>query len=368
MDYKRMPIEIESPEQMGYSAIKYNLTESSVSDTVYNDIQLNIKDLKLCYGDHLGKPELRNLIADEFSNLTKENVLITAGAASALFIVSTSLLDKEDHLIVVRPNYASNIETPRAIGCEIDYVDLKFENEFAVFVEDIRTKIKPNTRLISITHPHNPTGVVIPKDTMMELSKLAEKNKVFLLVDETYRELNLENSYPIGACLHKQIISVGSVSKAYGLPGIRIGWLITQNASLYETFLAAKEQIFVCNSVVDEEIAYQYLKNKEHYFGQIKEHILNNYTEVMNWISSEKRMEMIEPKGGVVCFPRIKKDGIDTKKFYNLLNNKYQTYVGPGHWFEMPENYMRIGFGWPTNAELRQGLKNVSACLDELEK
>jgi aspartate/methionine/tyrosine aminotransferase len=365
MDYKRMPIEIESPEQLGYSTIKYNLTESSISDTIFSSIQLNINDLKLCYGDHLGKPELRKLIAEEFSNLTKKNVLITAGAASALFIVSTSLLDKEDHLIVVRPNYASNIETPRAIGCEIDYVDLKFENNFSVSVDEIRSKIRPNTKLISITHPHNPTGMVITQDIMFELAALAEKNNCYLLVDETYRELNIENCYPLGASLHNRIISVSSVSKAFGLPGIRIGWLITQNAYLFEKFLAAKEQIFVCNSVIDEEVAYQYLLKKDQYFNEIKKHITKNHQTVMDWIAKEQRMEMVKPKGGVVCFPRIKNTGIDTKKFYEILNNKYQTYVGPGHWFEMPENYMRIGYGWPTNEELSQGLKNISLCLDE---
>ena len=267
---------------------------------------------------------------------------------------------------MIRPNYASNIETPRATGCEIDFVNLKFENGFAVSADEIRSKIKTNTKLISITHPHNPTGMVIPEHTMMELADLAEKNDCFLLVDETYRELNLKSVYPLGASLHKRIISVGSVSKAYGLPGIRIGWLITQNVNLFETFLAAKEQIFVCNSVIDEEIAHQYLLKKDEYFKKIKEHILKNYQTVVNWIASEKRMEMVEPKGGVVCFPRIKNEKVDTKKFYELLNNKYQTHVGPGHWFEMPETYMRIGFGWPTNEELEQGLKNISLCLDEL--
>ncbi len=365
MDYKRMPIEIESPEQLGYSTIKYNLTESSISDTLFSDIQLNINDLKLCYGDHLGKPELRKLIVEDFPTLSEENVLITAGAASALFIISTSLLDKKDHLIVIRPNYASNIETPRAIGCEIDYVDLKFKNDFSVSVDDIRSKIKSNTKLISITHPHNPTGMTIPQDTMMELATLCEKNNCFLLVDETYRELNLEKNYPLGASLHNRIISVSSVSKAYGLPGIRIGWLVTQNAALLEKFLAAKEQIFVCNSVIDEEIAFQYLIKKDFYFKEIKKHISKNYQTLIDWISAEKRMEMVKPHGGVVCFPRIKNTKIDFKKFYETLNNKYQTYVGPGHWFEMPENYMRIGYGWPTNEELKQGLKNISRCLDD---
>jgi aspartate/methionine/tyrosine aminotransferase len=78
-------------------------------------------------------------------------------------------------------------------------------------------------------------------------------------------------------------------------------------------------------------------------------------------------MEMVIPKGGVVCFPRIKNQEINTTEFYNLLNTKYKTFVGPGHWFEMPDNFMRIGFGWPQSDELSQGLKNISLVLDEMK-
>ncbi len=366
MNYKRMPIEIESPEQMGYENVKYNLTESSVSDTVFGNIQLSISDLKLCYGNHIGKPELRKLIAAESPLLSENQVLITAGAASALFIVATTLLEKEDNMIVITPNYATNIETPKAIGCEISFVQLKFENNFSIVVEEIKLLIKKNTKLISITNPHNPTGIVIPKETIMQLAVLAEENNCYLLVDETYRDLNFNDKYAIAASLHQRIISVASVSKAYGLPGIRIGWLITQNENLFETFLAAKEQIFVCNSVLDEEIAYQYLSKKEIYFDEIKKHISRNKASLLEWMANEKRMEMVHPAGGVVCFPRIiNGEQRNVKRFYELLNITYQTFVGPGHWFEMPDYYMRIGFGWSNNEELKQGLQNISRCLDE---
>ena len=363
-----MPIEIESPEQLGYENVQFNLAESSVSDTVFKNIHLKIDDLKLCYGDHLGKPELRKLLAQESTGISENNVLLTAGAASGLFIIATTLLDKEDHLIVLHPNYATNIETPRAIGCEMGFVNLKFENDFAFTVNEIALKIKPNTKLISVTHPHNPTGTAIPQTILLELAQLAEKNKCYLLVDETYRDLILTTKEPLAASIHNRIISVASVSKAYGLPGIRIGWIISQDDQLFEKFLAAKEQIFICNSVLDEEIAYQYLLKKDEYFIAIKKHIDINFKTVLDWAKKENRMEMVIPKGGVVCFPRIKNaEKIDIKKFYDLLNTKYKTFVGPGHWFEMPDSYMRIGFGWPQLEELKQGLANISLVLDEIE-
>jgi aspartate/methionine/tyrosine aminotransferase len=142
MDYKRMPIEIESPEQMGYGNIKFNLTESSVRDALFPTDEIDLKSLLLSYGDHKGKPELRQLIASETKTVSAEQVLITPSAATALFIISTTLLDSKSHLIVVRPNYATNIETPKAIGCEIDYLDVKFEDGFQINWDKLESLIK----------------------------------------------------------------------------------------------------------------------------------------------------------------------------------------------------------------------------------
>ncbi len=361
-----MPIEIESPEQLGYDTIECNLAESSVNDAVFKDLKLNINDLILCYGHHIGKPELRELIAAEHNNISIDDILITTGAASALFIAATSLLSSKDHLIVVRPNYAVNIETPRAIGCEIDFMDVNFENNFEIDVKKIQSLIKPNTKYISITTPHNPTGTVISEQTLLDLIKLAESNNCYLLVDETYRDLSLGNKLPLAASLSANVISVSSVSKAYGLPGIRIGWLITRNKKLQELFLAAKEQIFLCNSVVDEEIAHQFLQQKHLFLPSIQEKIKNNFDLVKIWMEQNPYLEWIEPHGGVTCFPRIKQEiNIDTEMFYNILYNKYKTLVGPGHWFEMSKRYLRIGYGWPSSESLKKGLNNISFALSE---
>ncbi len=366
MKYKRMPIEIESPEQLGYDTIECNLAESSMNDAVFDDLKLNLNDLILCYGHHLGKPELRQLIADEHNSISAVDVLITAGAAAALFIVATSLLDKNDHLIVVRPNYATNIETPRAIGCEISFIELDFSSNFQIDLATIQAQIKPNTKYISITTPHNPTGVIISEQVLIQLIQLAESNNIYLLVDETYRDLTIGNPLPLAASLSENVISVSSVSKAYGLPGIRIGWLITKNSSLQELFLAAKEQIFLCNSVVDEEIAYQFLTQKEHFLPVIHHKIQENFEILKIWMEQNEHMEWVVPQGGVVSFPRIKTNiKVDLDLFYSILYNNYQTLVGPGHWFEMDRYYMRIGYGWPTAEALQKGLNNISLALQE---
>src|SRR5438874_7581501 len=130
MHYKRMPIEKESPEEIGYTNIEFNLAESSVTDLCFDELQIALNNLKLEYIGHRGKKAFRKLIVKELSNLSSQNVLLTNGAAGALFIINTSLLNKEDHLIVVRPNYATNIKVPETIGCKISYIDLDFDNNW----------------------------------------------------------------------------------------------------------------------------------------------------------------------------------------------------------------------------------------------
>src|ERR1022692_1561884 len=192
MLYKRMPFEIESPESLGYDSIEFNLAESSVRDVQFREIGINLNDLVIAYGDHIGKPALRELIATDHENIHAEDVLLTVGAAGALFIIQTSILDKSDHLIVARPNYATNIETPRAIGCEISFIDLHFEENYELYIEKIKSSVRPNTKLISITTPHNPTGTMISKESLLALCKLAEQNNCYLLVDETYRDISFK--------------------------------------------------------------------------------------------------------------------------------------------------------------------------------
>ncbi len=368
MKYRRMAIEVESPEQLGYESIRCNLAESSVTDAVFRDLKFNVDDLVLCYGHHIGKPEFRTLLASRYAGIHDKDVLLTAGAAAALFIVSTSLLEKDDHLVVAHPNYSTNIETPRMIGCKTSFLPLSFEEGFAVKIDELSRLVTPQTRLISLTTPHNPTGTMLQKETLEQLVQLVEKfDNCYLLLDETYRELTFSSPPPLAATLSPKIISVSSLSKAQGLPGIRLGWLINKDPRLQELFLAAKEQIYITNSVLDEEVGYQFML-KEHLFNlEIKKHIRTNFEILRHWIYQHPHMEWVEPKGGVVCFPRIKeKFKIDTSLFYRRLYQQHKTLVGPGHWFEMPDHYMRIGFGWPSKERLLEGLQHIDSLLKEL--
>jgi aspartate/methionine/tyrosine aminotransferase len=304
MLYKRMPIEKESPEETGYDNIEYNLAESSVTDLRFAGLSLSLNNLKLEYIGHRGNPAFRAMIAAEGKGLHTDHVLLTNGAAGALFIINSALLTPADHLVVVRPNYATNIEVPVTIGCAISYIDLKFEENWAINIAAVESAITPATKLISVTTPHNPTGMVMTENELKSLVALAEKNNIYLLVDETYRDICFTDPNPVMASVSSKVISVSSLSKGYGLPGLRIGWLITKDAALMEQFLAAKEMIYISNSALDEEVAHQFYKQKGKFEAIINKNVLQNFQLLTDWLHKETRLECILPKGGVVCFPR----------------------------------------------------------------
>ena len=364
MKYRRMPIEVESPEQLGYDRIRNNLTESSVRDRSLADLGIEVGDMLLFYGDHTGHEGLRDAIAAQCGGAGRDDVLVTAGAAQALFIIATTLLEPGEHLVVVRPNYATNIETPRAIGADISFLDLDFADGFRVDVEALMALVEPRTKYVSVTLPHNPTGAVMSEAELRALVEAVERAGCRLLVDETYREMTFGTPLPVAASLSERAVSVSSLSKTYGIPGIRSGWLVCRDRELMATFLAAKEQIGICGSVVDEEIAARAFAQRDSWLPEINAHIRRRFEVVSSWMAGEELLEWVEPQGGCVCFPRIKPDvPVDIDEFYRVLNDRHGAYVGPGHWFEQSRRHLRVGYGWPLQDELEGGLAAISSAV-----
>ena len=361
MRYRRTPIEIESPEQLGYSTIKNNLAESSFSDMCLADygVEADLGRVLLPYGDHLGAERLRTLVAED--TLSPDHVLVTAGAASALFIVATALLEPNAHALVCSPNYATNLETPRAIGADVETVQLRFEDGWRLDLERLESRMRPETRLVSVTYPHNPTGSMITRAELDALVALVERHPTArLLVDETYRELAYGDPLPLATSLSPRVLGVSSMSKTYGLPGLRVGWLTCRDDRLMETLLAAKEQIFICGAVLEEELSARVLERRSAVLSIVHAKTRQHLTVVRDWIEGHDLFEWVEPNAGVVCFPRIRPEiEVDIDRFYRALLEEHGTYVGPGHWFDQDRRFFRLGFAWPSEAELERGLEGL---------
>ncbi|MCB0876165.1 MAG: aminotransferase class I/II-fold pyridoxal phosphate-dependent enzyme [Solirubrobacterales bacterium] len=360
MRYRRTAIEIEAPESLGYDSIANNLAESSFADMSLGEygIDTEVGELLLQYGDHRGDPALREQIAADAEAVAPDRVIVTAGAAPALFIVATALLESGDHVLVQEPNYATNLETPRALAAEVEALPIRYEDGWGLDLDRVRAMLRPQTRLLSITYPHNPTGAMIDAEALIELVGIVEAHPMArLLVDETYRELAYGDPLPVAAGLSTRAISVSSMSKTYGLPGLRIGWLISRDSELDETLLAAKEQILICGSAIDETMAVRILAARGRILPPIRETIAEHLGIVREWIGAQEVFEWVEPQAGVIGLPRFRAPGeYDVDRFYTALLERHGTYVGPGHWFDQPRSSFRLGFGWPATDELRRGL------------
>lgn len=365
MWFNRMELEIWF-DRYQYE-IDYDIGESAVKTLSVKDIEIDLEKVLLRYGYHSGNPALRETIAEQYTGLSGDQIIVTTGASEANFIVVSALVKPGDHVIIEHPNYPSLYEVPRSLGCNVSLFNLKFENRFRPDLEELKKMITPETKLVSLTHPNNPTGSMISEEDLQEVINLVESNDIFLLFDETYRHLaSDENLLPPAASLSPKVISISSMSKCYGLPGIRTGWLATKNQSILDSAVAIREQLSISNNTLSEEIALSVLKRKEKFLGNAGSRIEQNRKLVAGWMFKQSDFEWIYPEAGVVCFPRIKKHvKVEPEKLFRLLAEKYRTFVVPGRCFEMDESHFRIGFGADAG-EIEVGLSNLNKALNEL--
>lgn len=362
MKFVRMQLEIESSEERADGPVAYSLAESFHRIRAFDELAIDLTGIDFNYGNHRGYAPLRALVADLAGDgISDADVLITTGAAGALFAITVTLVTPGDHMIVVRPNYSNNIETPRALDVDVSYLELGIENGFHVDVEEVRSLITPKTRVISITSPHNPSGVSVPEATIRELAEIAASHHLRLIVDETYRDLAIDPP-PSAATIGPQVLAVSSMSKTFGMPGLRVGWVVATDSDLMQRILGAKEQISLTGSILDERIASELLSRRSILRPSIERGIEEGRAVVEEWMQSEPALEWVAPDAGVVCFPRIVDPLVDVPAFYEELE-RLDTAVGPGRWFERPDTHFRIGYGHLSEADLRIALRNVSSAL-----
>ena len=269
-------------------------------------VEADVGHVLLPYGDHRGAERLRALVAAGSGNLRPDDVLVTAGAAAGLFIINSALLEPGTHALICSPNYATNLETPLAIGADVERLELRFEDGWQLDLERLAQRLRPDTRVVSVTYPHNPTGSTISAEQLGALVEIVDNHPVArLLVDETYRDLAYETPLPMATSLSPRALGVSSMSKTYGLPGLRVGWLTCRDEALMETFLAAKEQIFITGAVLDEELTARVLERRHVILPSIHERVASQLAVVREWIESNETFEWVEPQAGAVCFLRF---------------------------------------------------------------
>ncbi|MEL7258190.1 MAG: aminotransferase class I/II-fold pyridoxal phosphate-dependent enzyme [Pseudomonadota bacterium] len=317
----------------------------------------------LGYTETFGAPELRSEIAGTYAAQSPHNILCFAGASEGIFAANTVILNRESHAIVITPNYQSHETLPIAI-CEATGVPLDPEDGWSLDIDRIAAAIRPNTRLVTINFPHNPTGTILPLERYEALIALCRKHGIYILHDEIFNGLGPGDAkhLPFIADVYERGLSLGVMSKSYGLPGLRIGWIASQDKDVLSRMERLKHYLSICNSGPSEQLARIALKNRDQILARncaiVDENLpkwdafFARYPELFEWQ---------RPDGSCMAFPKYKgTDGVENfarslveeAGVLLLPSTIYSSELGP-----TPTDRFRLGFG-------RTGLDEGLAALE----
>jgi aspartate/methionine/tyrosine aminotransferase len=271
------------------------------------------ESLGLGYTETRGLPALREEIAGTYDVVVPEDVMCFAGAEEAIFLAMHALLEPGDHAIVLTPNYQAAETIPLSI-CEVTGVALNEEDNWSLDVDAVEKALRPNTKVVSVNFPNNPTGAVPDLQAWRLLVRLCDERGVTLFSDEVYRGLELDRqSLQQAADLSTSAISLNVMSKAYGLPGLRIGWIACRDRSLLDKLERAKHYTSICNSAPSEILALIGLRARDRLLERNRRIVADNLPLFADFFGRFPELfEFAPPQGGCVCFPRyLGSDGVE---------------------------------------------------------
>ena len=326
-----------------------------------------LENIWLGYTETWGAPELRHSIASTYKHMDAENILCFAGAEEGVYAAMRVLLSKDDHAIVVVPNYQAAETIPLDI-CAVTGVPLDPDNEWRLDLDAVRQSIRPNTKLISINFPNNPTGAIMPGDDYAELIAVCRKHGLYLFSDEVFRLLELDETkrIPQAADIYEKSLSLNVMSKAYGLPGLRIGWIASQDKDVLLQIERYKHYLSICNSAPSERLAVIALGIRDKILERNRALLRRNIAELDTFFADYPTLfDWHHPDGSCIAFPRyIGKGGVEA--FCESLVNEAGVLLLPGSVYrselmEAPADHFRIGFG---RANIDAGLTAFRDFLD----
>ena len=319
--------------------------------------------LRLGYTEVPGSPELRAAIAARHEHIGPDDVLGLAAAEEGIFIAYHALLGPADHVVVEAPCYGSAIELARSTGAEVALWQRRHDDGWAHDLDGLEGLLAPNTKLIYINSPHNPTGTQMPRATFERLIEIAAERSIVLFSDEVYRGLehDLADRLPAACDLYPRAISLNTVSKAFGLPGLRIGWLACRDRELLARIRALKLYTTICSSAPSELLVALALRHGEALVERNRRLVLKNLLLLDAFLEGHADLfEWVRPTAGPIGFPRVSGD-FDVERWCEVLAREASVLLLPGAVYEQPR-HVRFGFG---RANLPEALARLAGHLEE---
>jgi len=360
--------------------VRFDIAESGILPLTVNEMLAwepasereyllnSLLDLRLGYSEAPGSFALRSLIAATYQQCGPENILVTTGAIEANFLLFNTLLDSGDEVIAQSPAYQQLISVPRAVTQNVALWNIRSEGGFHYDLADLESLITPKTRLIVINTPHNPTGAMLSREELGRIYALAESVGARVLCDEAYRWLEIPGGvmpdYPIFN-LGSHGISVGTVSKPFGLPGLRIGW-IAAPAETIAACWALRDYITLSPGKLNDALAILAFKHRERIIERNRAIITQNLATAQRWIAEQQDvLSWTPPRGGLLSLLHYNLN-IPSLELANRLAEEYSVMLAPGSAFGF-EHYLRLGIGQEPRI-FAEGLERTASCLATLRQ
>ena len=341
------------------STAKFNLATSGMPNLSIRDLRVSLEDLEITDGGYGYQPLIERIGARY--RVDRESIVTAAGTTFANHLAMAALVKPGDEVLFEAPAYEPMLATVRYLGAEVKRFTRRFENGFRVSPEELASRVTRNTRLIVLTNLHNPSGVLIDDSTLRRIGEIAQSVGARVLVDEVYIETLFEESPRTSFHLGNEFVVTSSLTKAFGLSGLRCGWIFAEPELAKKMWLL--NDLFAATPVhAGERLSVVALDQLAELADRAKTLLDRNRSLINALLDTREDLEVVRPEFGTVMFPRVRSG--NAEQLCRLLREKYDTSVVPGVFFEMPAHF-RVGIAVASDV-LEKGLERLGEALDQI--
>lgn len=342
------------------SQARFNLATSNVRNTKLEQLTISIDDLEITGDSRYGYEPLQQLLAAR-AGVDGESIVAATGTSLANHLAMAAILSPGDEVLIEKPTYEPLIAVARYLGAEIKRFERPFETGFRILKDEIEGQVSSRTRLIVITNLHNPSGVLTDEETLRHLGEIARSVRAHVLVDEVYLDTVFENTPSTAFHLGAEFITTSSLTKVYGLSGLRCGWIVAE-PNIARRIWRLNDLFGSVAAHPAERLSVVALQQLDRIRSAARTLLENNHALVNRFLDTRDDLETVRPGFGTIVFPRVSWGSADG--LCQLLREKYETSVAAGRFFEMPAHF-RLGLGADSET-LVAGLERLGYALDEL--
>ncbi|GKQ42461.1 aminotransferase [Companilactobacillus sp. RD055328] len=350
----------------------YDIAQSTISSMTMDEI-LNLdgnqgeefykllNSQKMNYGWIEGSPEFKTEVAKLYKNIDPDNVLQTNGATGANHLALYALVNPGDHVIAEYPSYQQLYDIPKSLGADVDFWQIHEEDNWYPSIDELKQLVRPDTKLICLNNANNPTGTILDREFLEQVVEIAKEVDAYILVDEVYLPLDNPDKFVSIVDLYDKGIATNSLSKTYSVPGVRVGWVVS-NSELADIFRKYRDYTMICCGVFNDMLAVYVLRHRQQVLKRNRQLVLNNLEILKNWIDNEPRASVILPQAVSTSFPKLDIPE-DIEEFCIKLLEEKGVLLVPGNRFDIP-GHVRLGY-CASEETLKNGLTKLSEFMHE---